>query len=724
MNILEENIDFKYLKRYFFSNHSSSRLIEQYRSNVYLNPNDWFNRRIYLAKNEDVNNAGQEPFEHYVLHGKKEGRKGCFENQAEYFEIAPKLVGPKKTILSIIILSLFFSKKEAIVLRKYFDTIHYRHQLRSLKMLPTFCLLIHYFFKGKVNKLSPSVFYKPSELKSNISFIDVVDGFKSKKEIGLLIENSYEKWIVENENWEDETVASEIDSFGQHPLISIIIPTYNAPIQYLKQAIESVRNQRYTNWEICISDDASTDLSTIDYLKSIESNQIKINYRTSNGHISLNTNNALELAQGEFIALLDQDDVLSPYALFEVVKQINATPSVKLIFSGEDKIDEYNNRSTPHLKKGWNYHLLLNQNYVSHLGVYKTSIVNGLNGFRIGYEGSQDYDMLLRFIEQIDETDIQYIDKILYHWRAIEGSTALSIDEKDYAWKAGKKAIEEHLARTGQEGSVEKGIIPIYYRVKRKITTTPLVSVIIPNKNHLNDLKLAVKSVLECDYKNVELIIIDNDSTDKQLFKYYTELQNKHKNSIVFNYPGEFNYSAINNYAVTKAKGELLLFLNNDVQSINNDWLAEMVSQIEQPNIGGVGAKLLYPDNTIQHCGVEIGMGGVAGHIYKLEPANSHSHFGRIQLTQEYDACTAACLLIKKDLFTKVNGFDEKHLKVAFNDVDLCLKIRDLNYKILYTPYAVMYHFESKSRGSDLEGDKLIRFNREMNFMSKKYQQQ
>lgn len=719
-----KNWDNEYLKRYFIFSFlmtfsSQIRLLLKIK---YINPNDWFNRRVYLLKYPDVEVAKMEPFLHYLEFGKEEGRNSKFESEEQYFELATQLTGTGISKFSALILKNILSLEDVEILQTYFDKYFYRHQLRLWRYLPSFLYPLHYALKGHKDDLSPSVIFTPWELSKKLDFFGLVKGFEERKNVGVEIDNVYHKWIKENEVLDEASIQREIDKFQFKPLVSIVLPVYNAPVDYLKQAIESVDNQLYTNWEICISDDASTSIDTINYLRTLRCDNIKVVWNKENGHISRNSNMALNIAKGEFVGLLDQDDTLAPNALFEVVKALNNNTRLSLIFSAEDKIDEQNVRSLPYFKKRWNYRLLLGQNFVNHFGVYRKSVLEGIGGFREGFEGSQDYDMLLRFIEKIEESQITYIDKILYHWRTIQGSVALNVGEKNYAWEAGKRAIESHLKRIGEEAEVMEGLIPIYYRVKKVLKDQPLVSIIIPTKNHLSDLKVAVDSVLNNNtYTNFELIIVDNNSTEEDVFRYYDELKEEYRNIKVFDFPGEFNYSAINNFAVKQSNGDLILLLNNDVEAINKDWLEEMIAEIQPENVGAVGAKLLYPDETIQHAGVEIGMGGVAGHIYKMESRNSTNDFGRIQLAQNYDACTAACLLIKRKVFDLVEGLDERNLKVAFNDIDLCLKIRKENYNIIYTPYAELFHYESKSRGSDLEGKKLERFRKEVEWFNAKW---
>jgi len=724
--LVQQHIDSKHYSKYFLFPFLITKKIAAIHYCLFgwkklYNPSKNFNSQYYLIKYPDIKNGGINPFKHYITHGEKEKRAPWFESEADYFSFAKDFTY-KSSVFSRKVWSLFASSiNELDLITNFFNHKEYIRQLRLSRILFNRTLLgIHYLVKGKKNSISPNAIFNPSHTKH--TFVDVIHGLASNKYVGVSLLGNYKNWIIENENYTIEKALNEIDKFSYTPLISVIIPVYNANLNYFKQAINSVKKQFYTNWELCIADDCSTDEELVKYLKSIATeDKIKVIFRAKNGHISACSNSAIEIATGEYIALLDQDDLLSQNALVEIVSLLNKNKSFDLIFSNEDKIDEQNRRFDPYFKNGWNYHLLLSQNYVSHLGVYKRTIVDKIGGFRLGYEGSQDYDLLLRFIEQIDGKNIAHINKVLYHWRAIKGSTALSVTEKNYAVDAGIKALQDHLDRTQQNALATNAVLPQFYRVKRILTEKPLVSIIIPTRNYLEDLKIAVDAVVaKNNYTNFELIIINNESDDKATLQYFKEIV-KNRKTFVIDYPGEFNFSAMNNYAVQQAKGDLILFLNNDVDAINHDWLEEMVSQILVKDVAITGAKLLYPDDTIQHAGVEIGLGGVAGHIYNGYDKDAPNDFGKIQLIQNCEAVTAACLLIKKTDFIAVGGFDETNLKVAFNDVDLCLKIRQQNKKIVYCPDAVLYHHESKSRGNDMDEDKIERFKSEINYMVKKW---
>jgi len=542
----------------------------------------------------------------------------------------------------------------------------------------------------------------------------------------------YKQWIEYNE--EDILEISDLD---YSPLISIITPTYNTEKKYLIDMLKSVLSQTYLNWELCIADDASSNEDTIKILKEYESNyeNIKVVYRKENGHISEASNSALELAWGEYIVLLDHDDMLSPNALYEMVKKINENKKLKLIYSDEDKIDEENNRFSPHFKSGWNPDMFYSQNYICHLSLFKRTIIDKIGGFRVGYEGSQDYDLLIRYIDQINHNEIDRIEKVLYHWRAIEGSTALSSSENNYAHEAGLKALKDFFknkdkvnceAREGTLGykniKVESGLVKNTYKVNYPLPKDePLVSIIIPTKDGYKILSKCIKSILEKTlYKNYEIIIIDNQTTCKKTLIYLDKLS-KNENIKILKYPYIFNYSAINNFAVKYAKGEVLALLNNDVEIISYHWLTEMVQHAVRKEIGAVGAMLYYDDNTIQHAGVILGIGGVAGHSHKYFQKGENGYFFRLKIIQNLSAVTGACLVVQKKLYEEVNGLEEENLKVAFNDVDFCLKLLEKGYRNLWTPYVELYHHESISRGKTKYSIQKKTLEKESNYMIEKW---
>ncbi|CAA9891196.1 putative glycosyltransferase [Candidatus Methylobacter favarea] len=534
--------------------------------------------------------------------------------------------------------------------------------------------------------------------------------------------NDYSEWVRRYDTLTDidrNKIKSKIAGFTAQPLISVIMPVYNPPISFLEEAIRSVRNQLYSNWELCIADDASTDPTVRKLLEQHrkQDGRIKVVYRKQNGHISRSSNSALELAQGEFVALFDHDDLLAEHALYRAVKAINRHPDVGLIYSDEDKIDESNLRYDPYFKCALNYELLLAQNMISHLGIYRTDIVRSLGGFRVGYEGSQDYDLALRVIERLGPNQIIHIPHVLYHWRAIAGSTALAVSEKNYAVDASRKAVAEHLQRRGISAEVMPAPeAPMFNRVRFICPSPqPLVSIIIPTRDRADLLGMCVDSLIQrTTYSNYEVIIMDNGSVEDATRQFFDRLPNDRFRVLRDESP--FNFSALNNHAARAARGELLCLMNNDIEILTPDWLEEMVSFAIHSDIGCVGARLWYPDGALQHGGVLLGIGGVANHAhYKIGRGNP-GYFGRAVLHQSLSAVTAACLLVRRQVFEEVGGLDEQ-LAVAFNDIDFCLRVREAGYRNVWTPYAEMNHHESASRKNEDTPEKLIRFRNEVGFM-------
>lgn len=534
---------------------------------------------------------------------------------------------------------------------------------------------------------------------------------------------TYEKWIEQKEILSTTQQHSKALSF--QPVISIILPVYNTPVELLSACIESVIYQSYTNWQLCIADDASYQEDTKQYLRQVarQDDRIKLIFRENNGHISAASNSALALAEGEFIAFLDHDDLLSPHALAEVVSTINRHPTVKLLYSDEDKIDLDGNRHHPHFKPDWNPDLFYSCNYVSHFAVYRRDIANRIKGLREGFEGSQDYDFTLRYLKHLTPADIVHIPKVLYHWRELPGSTAVSLSEKGYAHQAGLQALQDHFSGSGVR--VTDGQSAGSYRLVWPLPAKPpLVSLLIPTRDTLHHLKTCVDSIIEkTSYPHYEILILDNQSVEPETLGYFASLS-AHENIRIVKYDAPFNYSSINNYGAKLARGEILALVNNDIEVISPDWLTEMVRHAIRKDVGCVGAKLYYGNDTIQHAGVICGLGGVngvAGHSHKFYPREHPGYFNRLLLTQNLSAVTAACLLIKKSIYTQIRGLDEEHLAVAFNDVDFCLRVAEAGYRNVWTPYAELYHHESVSRGHEDTPEKLARFQAECDYMRQRW---
>ncbi|WP_395589885.1 glycosyltransferase family 2 protein [Enterococcus faecalis] len=535
---------------------------------------------------------------------------------------------------------------------------------------------------------------------------------------------SYPNWLARNEVLDIEAMTQEIATFHYQPKISIAMPVYNVEEKWLRLCIDSILNQVYTNWELCMADDASTDPNVKKILTEYQQldERIRVVFREQNGHISEATNSALAIATGEFVALLDNDDELAINAFYEVVKVLNENPKLDLIYSDEDKIDMDGNRSDPAFKPDWSPDLLLGTNYISHLGVYRRSILEEIGGFRKGYEGSQDYDLVLRFTEKTTKERIKHIPKVLYYWRMLPTSTAVDQGSKGYAFEAGLRAVQDALVRRGINGHATHGAANGLYDVYYDIESEKLVSIIIPTKNGYKDVQRCVSSIIEkTTYQNYEIIMADNGSTDPKMHELYAEFEQQLPGRFfVESIDIPFNFSTINNRAAKKAHGEYLLFLNNDTEVITENWLTLMVSFAQQERIGCVGAKLLYPNNTVQHAGVILGLGGVAGHSHYGYPHGDLGYFGRLAINVNYSAVTAACLLMKKADFDAVGGFEEA-FTVAFNDVDLCLKVQALGRDNVWLHEAELYHFESQTRGYDDKGKKKKRFEQEKVMMEEKW---
>jgi len=539
----------------------------------------------------------------------------------------------------------------------------------------------------------------------------------------------YQEWIDRIETEETpprDVLLAEQDSFQYLPVFSIVLPIYNTPEPFLRQAIDSVRAQSYAHWELCIADDASTQPHIYTVLQEYarHDERIKIDFHETTGHISAASNSAIALATGEYLVLMDHNGLLPINALHSVAQAINRNPSAQVLYSDEDKVDEQGNRIDPYFKPDWNPDLFFSNNYVSHLGVYRRDLLQCIGGFRSGVEGSQDYDLLLRCLPHISTESIVHIPRVLFHSRVLSGSTALASVEKSCTIQAGIQALRDFFDAQGKTDTrVEPGLLPDTYRVRYPIPSPePLVSLLIPTRDRLDLLERCVGSILsKTIYQHFEVIILDNESAEPATHAYFTRIQAEDPRVKVLPYPFPFNYSAINNFGVRHAKGELIGLINNDTEVISPDWLSEMVSHALRPDVGCVGAKLYYDNESIQHAGVVLGIGGVAGHSHAQWPANSFGYCRRLCLTQNYSAVTAACLLVRKSVYQQVGGLDEENLQVAFNDVDFCLKVSEAGYRNLWTPFAELYHHESQTRGADDSPEKKARFESEKAYMQARW---
>ena len=546
----------------------------------------------------------------------------------------------------------------------------------------------------------------------------------SKVKTASTREIPYQKWILRHLPNARELEKQRREKFEYQPKISIVVPLYKTPEKYLQQLVESVKAQTYPNWELCLSDGSGQPSPLSRTLEALAKSdeRIRIVFSQEPLRIAENTNAGMEAATGDYIAFADHDDELTPHALFQCVKALNENREIKLLYSDEDKMSMDGHKFfQPHFKPDYNPDLLCTVNYICHLFVVKRDVIDQVGMFRREYDGAQDYDFIFRCVEAVRPEEIYHIPKILYHWRCHEDSTAENPESKTYAFEAGKRAIEEHYRRTGIHAEVYQGEFLGLYRTKFIRDYDPLISIIIPNKDHTDDLKRCMDSIDQrSSYQNYEYIIVENNSTEEKTFQFYKELEETNPKAHVVYWDREFNYSAINNYGASFAKGEYLLLLNNDTEIINEDCLEELLGYCMRGDVGAVGARMYYEDDTIQHAGVVIGFGGIAGHCFVLQPRGTTGYCHRIICAQDYSAVTAACMMVKKSAFDQVGGLTEE-LAVAFNDIDFCMKLREAGYLIVYNPYAELYHYESKSRGLEDTPEKVARFNKEIATFEKRW---
>ena len=533
-------------------------------------------------------------------------------------------------------------------------------------------------------------------------------------------QESYLEWIQANEPTEEELEAQRKQVFSYMPKISIVVPMYNTKERYFRELVESVLNQTYSNVELCFAD-GSTD-ENMPYVQELVASDDRIVYKKlgKNFGIAINSNEAIKLATGDYVALLDHDDIIPIFAVYEIVKAVNEDPEAEFIYTDEDKLMEYKEqRMGPHFKSDYGPDTLRSYNYICHFSIFKKSLMDRLVGFDEGYEGSQDYDIILRATETANR--IIHIPKILYHWRINEASVALSPEAKPYAYVAAKKAIAASLQRQGIEADVTDSAVMGLYKIKYHVTGNPLVSIIILNKDHVKDLEKCLQAIEKSTYQNYEVIIVENNSEESKTFEYYETLKsNSHIKVITYDKKG-FNYSAINNYGVKHSQGEYIVLLNNDIEIITKDWLETMLGEAQRKDIGVVGAKLLYPNDTVQHAGVVLGLTGIAGHVNALLRKEDIGYMGRIMIQQNFSAVTGAMMMLKKEIYVAVGGLDED-FAVAYNDIDLCLKIRELGKYIVYDPYVQAYHYESRTRGYEDTEEKKQRLQQESDKLKQKWQ--
>lgn len=570
--------------------------------------------------------------------------------------------------------------------------------------------------------------FKPQTLRSGMDYLrengirDFLRKTKLKFE-GIDSDYEYSEWYELVRTTEEELARQRNEIFDPAPLFSIVIPAYRTPEAYLRALLDSLRQQTYTNFEVCIADGSPKGEDVSRILGEYAGKDPRIHYTVlgENRGISGNTNAALAMAKGDYIVLADHDDTLTPDALYELARNFRDHPSCDMVYSDEDKLDmDGGQLFDPHFKPDFNPDLLCSVNYICHLLCVRKDLAGRVGGFREEFDGAQDYDFIFRCTEQAAE--IRHIPKVLYHWRCHRNSTASNPESKLYAFEAGARVIGAHYDRVGiPYEKVEKGVDYGIYHTVFRIQGNPLVSIVIPNKDHAADLDTCLRAVEErATYRNVEFVIVENNSTEQETFDYYEKIRKEFPNVRVVTWKGKFNYSAINNFGVRVTKGDYLLFLNNDTELIAENFIEEMLGYCQRSDVGAVGARLLYQDGSIQHAGVVVGFGGIAGAAFVGQSKYQVSYFHRAMSAQDYSAVTAACLMTKREVFDRAGGFSED-LAVAFNDIDYCMKVRAQGKLVVYNPYAVLHHYESKSRGLEDTPEKVARFNSEIRTFAEKW---
>ena len=534
----------------------------------------------------------------------------------------------------------------------------------------------------------------------------------------------YDTWLRIMRVSRQELFAQRKTKFSYAPKFSVVVPLYHTPAKFLKDLVRSMMYQSYANWELCLVNASPEDVHLTSLLENwaMRDKRIRVIRLEKNLGIAQNTNAGIAASTGEFIAFLDHDDFLEPDALFCYADALNKDKTIDVFYSDEDKTDEYAaHYFYPHFKSDFNIDLLHANNYMCHFLAVRKSLVDTVGGLNEKFDGAQDYDFVFRCVEAVKDEEIYHVPKILYHWRCHEDSTSENPESKLYAFDAGQRAVQAHYDRIGVKVEVSKGEFLGLYRTKFLRDYDPLISIIIPNKDHIDDLKRCIDSIeAKSTYTNYEYIIVENNSEEKETFAYYEQLEAVNPKVHVVYYKGHFNYSAINNFGVQYAKGEYFLLLNNDTEIINDDCLEELLGYCTREDVGAVGARLYYEDDTIQHAGVVIGFGGIAGHCFVQQKRGFTGYCHRIICAQDYSAVTAACMMVKREAFEKVGGLSEE-LQVAFNDIDFCMKLRQAGYLIVYNPYAELYHYESKSRGLEDTPEKVARFNQEIATFEKRW---
>ncbi|MDP2966325.1 MAG: glycosyltransferase family 2 protein [Pelolinea sp.] len=646
-------------------------MLKNLRSYIVIWRSGLFDKKYYLQNYPDVRKADVDPLTHFIEHGWREGRNPSQKFDTEfYLNTNPDV---NKAGINPLVHYLKHSKDEERATQPGYTIMRRNFPVRE--MAPPHAL-------------------------------------------------SYAKWIHQNEPEITELIRQRNSNelFPYRPLISIIVPVFNTPEDVLRDTLDSVLNQTYTNWQLCIANGSPEAVTTTLVLKEYAEKDQRVHLVTlkKNLGIAANTNAAIALANGQYVAFLDHDDCLAPFVLFEVVSAIKAHPQTDVFYSDEDKLTADGKiRYDPHFKSAFNLELLRCMNYMCHFLVIRKIIGDHVGWLREGFEGAQDFDLILRVVEKSHW--VTHIPRILYHWRAISSSTANDTNAKNHATNSGILALQDHMDRLGITAQVKQTKYPTNYRIKYSIPNNPLVSIIIPSHNHTDDLQRCVNSILKkSTYLNYEIVIFENNSHDETIFKLYEELKNTACVHVIeFNKP--FNYSRINNFAVNKVSGEIILLLNNDTEVITPDWLECMLEYAIQPGVGAVGAKLYYADGTLQHGGVFIATPGeVAGHSHKRTQRDLPGYNHRLILPQNLSAVTAACLMMRKKVFNQVAGFDER-FELAFGDVDLCVRLCEKGYLNVWTPYSELYHYESLTRGYEDTPEKQVRFKKEIDYFNEKW---
>jgi O-antigen biosynthesis protein len=532
----------------------------------------------------------------------------------------------------------------------------------------------------------------------------------------------YDTWLRIMRVSRQELFAQRKTKFSYAPKFSVVVPLYHTPAKFLKDLVRSMMYQSYANWELCLVNASPEDVHLTSLLENwaMRDKRIRVIRLEKNLGIAQNTNAGIAASTGEFIAFLDHDDFLEPDALFCYADALNKDKTIDVFYSDEDKTDEYAaHYFYPHFKSDFNIDLLHANNYMCHFLAVRKSLVDTVGGLNEKFDGAQDYDFVLRLTENTKK--IYHCPRILYHWRCSNQSTAANQGNKMYAIHAGKAALNAHYKRIGWNARAQEGAVDGWYQTKFTLKEEPLVSILIPNKDHTDDLDVCLNSFFErADYQNYEFIIIENNSVLPETFAYYEKIEKEHDNVKVVYWEAGFNYSAINNFGFKFAKGDYIMLLNNDVELITPDIFQSMLGFCMRPEVGIVGAKLLYNDHTVQHAGVLVGAGGLADHVFKGIHEDDPGYMGRAISSQDVSAVTAACLLVKRSVYEEVGGLEDE-FQVAFNDVDFCLKVRKAGYLIVYDADVKLFHYESKSRGMEDTTERFIRFGNEMMLLNSKW---